>query len=416
MKTVLAMVLAGGKGERLLPLTRDRAKPAVPFGGVYRIIDFTLSNCVNSNMRRVILLTQYKSLSLDRHVREGWSLLSRWLNEYIDQLPPQHRLGEEEWYRGTADAILQNVYSIEQENPEYVLILAGDHIYKMNYAHMVNFHRRKRADLTIAAVPVGKGEGQNFGIMAVDADNRLVNFEEKPRQPETIPGDPTHSLASMGIYVFSREVLLERLYADSRDPSSSHDFGRDIVPQMFQGHRVYAYHFVDENRKEALYWRDVGTLDSYWRANMDLVAVDPIFNLYDRNWPIRTFQPQYPPAKFVFADDGHGARRGEAHDSIVAQGCIISGGRLLRCVVSPDVFIHSYAHLEDSVLFEGVDVGRHCRIRRAIVDKDVTIPPNTIIGYDLERDRERFHVTENGVVVISKGAVVPEMQEAELVH
>jgi len=413
MKSVLAMVLAGGKGERLLPLTRDRAKPAVPFGGVCRIIDFTLNNCINSDMRRVLVLTQYKSLSLDRHLREGWSLLSHWLNEYIDQLPPQQRLGEDQWYQGTADAIFQNIYSIEQEDPDYVLILAGDHIYKMNYAYMVNFHRRKRADLTIAAVPVGKGEAQSFGIMDVDTDNRVIGFQEKPVNPQTIPGDPSHSLASMGIYVFSTDVLLEQLYADAEDPSSSHDFGRDLIPQLIHNHRVYAYHFVDENKKEALYWRDVGTLDAYWRANMDLVAVDPLFNLYDEKWPIRTLQPQYPPAKFVFADDGPGARRGEAHDSVVSQGCIISGGRVLRSILSPGVYVHSYAHVEDSVVFEGVDIGRYCRIRRAIIDKDVEIPPNAVIGYDLSQDRERFHVTEGGVVVISKKAVVPE--EAELV-
>lgn len=413
MKSVLAMVLAGGKGERLLPLTRDRAKPAVPFGGVYRIIDFTLSNCINSNIRRVLVLTQYKSLSLDRHLREGWSLLSRWLNEYIDQLPPQQRLGENQWYQGTADAIFQNIYSIEQEDPDYVLILAGDHIYKMNYSYMVNFHRRKRADLTIAAVPVGTGEAQNFGIMVVDTDNRVIDFQEKPLHPETIPGDPAHALASMGIYVFSTDVLLEQLYVDAQDPTSSHDFGQDIIPRLIHTHRVYAYHFVDENKKEALYWRDVGTLDAYWRANMDLVAVDPLFNLYDRKWPIRTYHPQYPPAKFVFAEPGPGARRGEAHDSIVSQGCIISGGRVLRSVLSPGVFVHSYAHVEDSVLFEGVDIGRHCRIRRAIIDKDVRIPPGSVIGYDLERDRERFHVTPGGVVVVSKGAAV--LEEAELV-
>ncbi len=414
MKSVLAMVLAGGKGERLLPLTQDRAKAAVPFGGVCRVIDFTLSNCINSNIRKVLVLTQYKSLSLDRHLREGWSLLSRWLSEYIDQLPPQQRLGEDQWYRGTADAILQNIHSIEQENADYVLILAGDHIYKMNYSYMVNFHRRKRADLTISAVSVGTGDAQNFGIMAVDTDNRVVGFQEKPVHPETIPGDPAHALASMGIYVFSTDVLLEQLYADAEDPSSSHDFGRDVIPKLIHDHRVYAYHFVDENKKEALYWRDVGTLDAYWRANMDLVAVDPLFNLYDDKWPIRTFQPQYPPAKFVFADDGTRARRGEAHDSVVSQGCIISGGRVLRCVLAPGVFVHSYAHVEDSVLFEGVDIGRYCRIRRAIIDEHVHVPPNSVIGYDLDQDRERFHVTENGVVVISKRAIIPE--EAQLVY
>ncbi len=399
---------------RVLRLTQDGAKPAVPFGGVYRIIDFTLSNCINSNIRQILVLTQYKSLSLDRHLRDGWGFLSRWLNEYVDQVPPQQRLNEDHWYQGTADAIFQNIYSIEQEKPDYVLILAGDHIYKMNYSYMVNFHRRKRADLTVAAVPVGKGEAQSFGIMAVDTDNRVVGFQEKPAHPETIPGDPGHALASMGIYVFDTDTLLEHLYADAHDPTSSHDFGRDVVPRLVENHRVYAYHFIDENKKEALYWRDVGTLDAYWRANMDLVAVDPLFNLYDDKWPIRTFQPQQPPAKFVFADEGQGARRGEAQDSIVCHGCILSGGRALRSVLSPGVVLHSYVAVSDSVLFEGADVGRHCRIRRAIVDKGVHVPPNTVVGYDLDQDRDRFHVTPSGVVVISKGAVVP--REAEMVY
>ncbi|MCS6850223.1 MAG: glucose-1-phosphate adenylyltransferase [Gemmataceae bacterium] len=401
---VLTLILAGGKGTRLEPLTRDRAKPAVPFGGLYRIIDFTLSNCINSNLRRVLVLTQYKARSLDRHISSGWSFLSRELREYIDVLPPQQRLGEQ-WYRGTADAIYQNIYSIEKEDPRYLLILAGDHIYKMDYADMIQAHREHGGDLTIACIPVPLREGCHFGNLEVDSEGRVVRFTEKPKEPEPMPGDPHHCLVSMGIYVFTARPLYERLCQDATRVDSDHDFGKNIIPAMIEARRVYAFRFRDKNRKEVPYWRDVGTLDAYYQANMDLVEIDPVLNLYDRDWPIRTFQPQLPPPKFVFSDEGprgH-ARRGEALDSMVCQGCIISGGHVRKSILSPNVRVNSYAVVENSILFDGVNVGRHCRIRRTIIDKDVHIPPHTTIGYDLEHDRRRgFTVTEQGVVVIPK--------------
>jgi glucose-1-phosphate adenylyltransferase len=403
------MILAGGKGTRLEPLTRDRAKPAVPFGGLYRIIDFTLSNCINSGLRRVLVLTQYKSHSLDRHIAAGWGFLSRQLDEYIEVLPPQQRI-DENWYKGTADAIYQNVYSIEKAKPRYVLILAGDHIYKMDYGRMIRAHIDHKADLTIGCITVPRKDAREFGVMHVDRDDRVVGFLEKPKDPPALPDSPHESLASMGIYVFTAEVMYDLLLRDAADKDSNHDFGRNIIPPILQSHRVFAFRFRDENRKSVAYWRDVGTLDAYYQANMDLVEVDPVLNLYDKEWLIRTHQPQLPPPKFVFNDGGPSetARRGEAHDSMVCQGCILSGGHVRRSILSPNVRVNSYARVEDSILFDGVDVGRHCRIRKAIIDKDVKIPQNTTIGHDLDHDRRRgFLVTELGVVVIAK-AELPE--------
>jgi glucose-1-phosphate adenylyltransferase len=409
VKDVLTLILAGGKGTRLDPLTRDRAKPAVPFGGLYRIVDFTLSNCINSNLRRLLVLTQYKARSLDRHITAGWGFLSRELDEYIEVLPPQQRI-DEHWYKGTADAIYQNIYSIEKADPRYVLILAGDHIYKMDYGDMIRTHIETGADLTIGCIPVPLRDSRHFGVMQVDAQNRVINFQEKPREATPMPDDANHCLASMGIYVFTARPMYELLCQDATHPNSEHDFGKNIIPSIMETHKAYAYRFRDENRKAVPYWRDVGTLDAYYQANMDLVEVEPILNLYDREWPIRTNQPQQPPPKFVFSDDGpkgH-ARRGEAHDSMVCQGCIISGGHVRRSILSPNVRVNSFALVENSILFEGVDVGRYCRIRRTIIDKDVKIPQNTTIGYDLEHDRQRgFVVTEQGVVVIAK-AELPE--------
>ena len=406
MRDVLAVILAGGKGARLEPLTRDRAKPAVPFGGAYRIIDFTLSNCLNSGIRKSLVLTQYKAMSLDRHINLGWqSYLCRELGEFIDVVPPQQRI-DEHWYQGTADAVYQNIYTIEKERPRYVVILAGDHIYKMNYAKLVERHIETNADLTVGAlrVPLQAAAGQ-FGVAAVDAENRVVGFEEKPQQPKPIPGDPTHALASMGIYVFTGRFLFEQLCLDATRHGSHHDFGHDLIPSLISQYRVFAYPFMDENRKQEAYWRDVGTLDAYYEANMDLISVDPQLNMYDRDWPIRTYQPNLPPPKFVFAEPAHGseARRGEALDSIICQGCIVSGGQVTRSIVGSDSRINSYAQVEDSILFEGVDVGRHAKIRRAIIDKGVHIPPGIEIGYDAELDRGRaFTVSENGVTVIAK--------------
>lgn len=408
MKDVLTLILAGGKGTRLEPLTRDRAKPAVPFGGLYRIVDFTLSNCINSGLRRVLVLTQYKARSLDRHIQAGWDFLSRELGEYVEVLPPQQRI-DEHWYKGTADAIYQNIYSIEKEDPRYVLILAGDHIYKMDYGDMIRTHLDRGADLTIGCIPVPVRDGSHFGVMHVDAQERVIRFLEKPAAPPSLPDAPDFCLASMGIYVFTARPMYELLCQDATRADSDHDFGKNIIPGVLESHKIYAYRFRDKNRKAVPYWRDVGTLDAYYQANMDLIDVDPVLNLYDREWPIRTFQPQLPPPKFVFSEQGGGnSRRGEAHDSMVCQGCIVSGGHVRRSILSPNVRINSYAVVDSSILFDGVDVGRHCRVRKAIIDKDVKIPPNTTVGYDLDHDRHRgFQVTEQGVVVIAK-AELPE--------
>ncbi len=407
---ILAMILAGGKGERLHPLTLHRAKPAVPFGGIYRIIDFTLSNCINSGIRKIAVLTQYKSLSLDKHLRLGWNFFSGELNEFIISVPPQQRVGDK-WYQGTADAIYQNIYMIEKDAPDHLLILAGDHIYKMDYSEMFRFHKEKQADATVAAIEVPVGQASHFGVIDVDGDCRIVGFEEKPEHPKTIPGRPDMAFASMGIYLFNTKMILEHLRFDALQ-NTSHDFGKNIIPEMMRTSRVFAYNFIDENRKEAKYWRDVGTIDAYWEANRDLVSVDPLLNLYDRDWPIRTYQAQNPPAKFVFAQEEKGGRLGTALDSIVAHGCILSGGRVQNSVLSPNVRVNSYTEVHDSILMENVDIGRHCRVRRAIIDKDVTLPAGTEIGYNTDKDRKRFHVTPSGIVVIGKGMVVGERERA----
>jgi glucose-1-phosphate adenylyltransferase len=401
-KDVLAIVLAGGKGTRLEPLTRDRAKPAVPFGGVYRIIDFTLSNCINSGIRRILVLTQYKASSLNRHLDMAWRFLHRDLDEFVEVVPPQQRIAEH-WYQGTADAIYQNVYSIEKASPRDTLILAGDHIYKMDYAAMIAEHREHRADLTIACLTVPRASAREFGVVATDAASRVVGFVEKPADPPSQPGDPTTALASMGVYVFDTNVMYEQLFLDAaRKNESRHDFGRDIVPAMLAaGQRVFAYRFRDENRKQAAYWRDVGTLDAYFQANMDLTSIDPILNLYDRDWPIRTYQHQLPPPKFVHAA---GDRRGAAFDSIVCQGTIVSGGQVYRSILATNVRINSFALVEDSILLDGVEVGRHARVRRAILDKEVRVPAGFTVGHDVEADRARgLTITEEGVTVVPKG-------------
>ena len=405
MKQVMAVILAGGKGTRLEPLTRDRAKPAVPFGGGYRIIDFALSNCLNSGLRKLLVLTQYKAISLDRHINNGWrKYFCSELGEFINVIPPQQRI-DEHWYRGTADAVYQNIYTLETARPEYVLILAGDHIYKMNYAAMVRYHIESAADLTIAALPVTIQEAKQFGVMEVDQHQRIIGFDEKPANPKTMPGESNRCLASMGIYVFSTRFLFEQLLKDANARHSSHDFGKDIIPSIIDTHRVFAFPFRDENRKAEAYWRDVGTLDAYYEANMDLVGVDPLLNLYDREFPIRTYQGEFPPPKFVFGDTSQSSneRVGMATDSIVCPGSIVSGGRVDHSVIGPQVRIHSYSHVSDSILFDGVEVGRHAKVRRAIIDKNVVIPPGVEIGYDLETDRNRgFTITESGIVVIGK--------------
>jgi glucose-1-phosphate adenylyltransferase len=402
MRKVLTFIMAGGKGERLWPLTKDRTKPAVPFGGIYRIIDFTLSNCINSGLRRIYVLTQYKSASLQRHIRLGWNFLPSELEQFIELLPAQQRVGDS-WYLGTADAIYQNLYTMEMDQPDEVLILAGDHVYKMNYYSMIDFHREVDADLTVGVVEVDKEKARQFGIIEVDSMGRVCGFEEKPAKPKNIPQHPDKVYASMGIYVFKTSVLMDELHEDAKKTASAHDFGKEIIPGMIKkGYRIAAYNFIDENKKEAKYWRDIGTLDAYYEANMDLVQVDPVFNLYDKEWPIRTYQEQYPPAKTVFSGDEITGRVGLALDSIVSGGCIVSGGRIQRSILSPNVRINSYCQVYDSIIMEGVNVGRHAKIKRAIIDKDVTIPQGMVIGYDPEEDRKRFSITESGLVVVAK--------------
>jgi glucose-1-phosphate adenylyltransferase len=406
MKNVITFIMAGGKGERLWPLTKDRTKPAVPFGGIYRIIDFTLSNSINSGLRQIYVLTQYKSASLQRHIRLGWNILASELGEYIELLPAQQRVGDT-WYLGTADAVFQNLYTLELDSPEYVLILAGDHVYKMNYSALLDFHRQVDADMTVSVVEMAKEAAAHLGVVEVDSVGRVKGFQEKPPNPKTILNQPDKIYASMGIYVFKTGVVEDELQEDAKKPNSSHDFGRDIIPQMLKkGLKVAAYNFIDENRKEALYWRDIGTIDAYYEANIDLVQVDPVFNLYDKEWPLRTYQEQFPPVKSVFAGEEITGRVGLMLDSLVSNGCIISGGRVQRSILAPNVRINSYCHIYDSILMEGVNVGRYAKIKRAIIDKDVTIPPETVIGYDMEEDKRKFFVSESGIVVVAKGTEI----------
>lgn len=397
MKNVLAMVLAGGRGERLYPLTRDRAKPAVPFGAIYRIIDFTLSNCINSNIRKIYILTQYKSISLERHIKLGWNILSPILGEFIGLIPAQQRINEQ-WYQGTADAIYQNIYTLQEEKPEMVLILSGDHIYKMDYRKMINFHLEKDADLTVATIRMDRKYSRDFGVIEIDNNWRIIGFQEKPDEPKTIPEDPEAILASMGIYIFKTEILVKRLIEDARS-ESTHDFGRDIIPSMIGKDRVFAFDFLEADPARVGYWRDVGTIDAYYEANMDLVSVTPKLNLYDPNWPILTYHPAYPPAKTVHDEQG---RIGTAINSIISSGCIISGSSVRRSILSPKVIIHSYAEVEDSILLDGVDVGRYAKIKRTIIDKGVKIPVGFKIGYDLDQDTKIFTVTRSGIVVVPK--------------
>jgi glucose-1-phosphate adenylyltransferase len=400
MQNVLAILLAGGAGERLAPLTLHTAKPAVPFGGAYRIIDFTLSNCINSDIRRVFIFTQYKALELTRHIREGWNLFSGELNEFIEVIPPMKRI-HDDWYLGTADAVYQNIESVMSENPEMTLILSGDHIYKMDYHEMVSWHRQRNADVTIATIQVPPEEAGRFGVVEIDSNYELIGFEEKPQH-----GNPVRSMfnpdmvsASMGIYVFNTSKLLHALMKDAENPDSAHDFGRDVIPNCIRRCKVIAYDFRDLNQKTVRYWRDVGTLDAYYEANMDLVSIVPEFNLYDKNWPVRTRLLQQPPAKFVFAQEGR--RMGVAMDSIVSAGCIISGGRVTRSVLSPGVRINSYCDIDSSILLSNAEIGRSSRIRRAIVPANIDIPESSVIGYNLDEDRAKgYTVTEFGVVVV----------------
>jgi glucose-1-phosphate adenylyltransferase len=389
----LVMVLAGGVGERLYPLTKERAKPAVYFGGPYRIIDFTLSNCINSGLRRIFIALQYKSLSLSRHLRMGWSVVADELGEFVEILSPQKRVSEH-WYLGTADAVYQNLYSILREEPRHLIVLSGDHVYKMDYAKMLRFHQERAAGATLAVLEIDTEEASRFGVLQLDEEDRLTGFLEKPKHLP--PGQTV--FASMGIYIFDMKVLVPALEADAAR-ATAHDFGKDIIPDLIGKVPVYAYRFYDENKKAGKYWRDIGTLDAYFDANMDLCHVNPDFNLYDPEWPLRTNQVQAPPAKFVFADQGR--RCGQALDSIISAGCIISGSRVSGSVLCPNVRVHSFCDVEQSILMPGVRVGRHARIRRAIIDRDVFIPRGASIGYNADEDRRRHTVTDSGIVVVT---------------
>jgi glucose-1-phosphate adenylyltransferase len=405
---ILTMLLAGGAGERMLPLTREHAKPMIPFGAIYRLIDIPLSNCINSGLRKINILTQDKALSLNRHVRHTWNILSAELDEFIEVLPPTKRV-RDTWYLGTADAVYQNIQSIEEEGLPFVLILSADHVYKMNYQHMLRWHVDHDADASVATTRIPPSQAGRFGIIRADADSKITGFEEKPQhcQPERSQFNPDTCNASMGIYLFSTAILLEALREDAENANSTHDFGKDILPRLIGRGQVFAYDFVDENRKEVRYWRDVGTLDSYWEANMDLVAVNPIFNLYDDEWPIRAAAPPHPPAKFVFAQEGR--RMGVALDSLVSHGCIISGGRALHSVLSPGARIDSFSEVDSSILFENVRVGRYSRIRRAIIEAGVHVPENSEIGLDPDADRKAGHfVTSSGLAVVTRRPSTPD--------
>lgn len=403
----LVMILAGGEGKRLYPLTKDRAKPAVPFGGRYRIIDFVLNNFINSGFFKIKVLTQYKSDSLNKHITRGWAL-SPFLNQYVDLAPAQMRTGSD-WYRGTADAIYQNVFHITDEDPDYVCIFGGDHIYKMDVSQMLDYHKEKDADLSISAIPIPISEAHEFGIIEVDDDWKLINFVEKPKEkPKSIPGNPDMCLASMGNYIFSKDILLDALNRDEEIKESSHDFGKNVIPMLLkEGKRVYVYNFNDNSfpgmtNRERGYWMDVGSIDAYWQANMDLLDYDPELNLYSQDWPLRTFNYNYPPAKFIWEE---GERVGMATNSMVSEGCIVSGAGLSRCVLSPKVKVNSYSQISESILMENVEIGRHSKIKKAIIDKNVIVPPNTRIGFNKEEDERRgFHVSPNGVTVVPKGA------------
>jgi len=401
-RNTFALILAGGRGSRLHELTDWRAKPAVPFGGKFRIVDFTLSNCVNSGVRRVGVVTQYKAQSLIRHLQLGWSFLDGRLGEFIEIMPAQQQVDDSHWYQGTADAVFQNLREIRHADPEYVLVLSGDHIYRMDYGRVLAAHAERRADLTVACIEVPLEEARGFGVMSVDGEGRIVSFEEKPAQPQAMPGKPGVALASMGIYVFNARFLIEQLLRDADDPKSSHDFGKDVIPHCVKRYRTFAQSFADscvcEPDKPA-YWRDVGTLDAYWAANMDLVGVTPDLNLYDNNWPIWTWQQQSPPAKFVFDDD---ARRGSAVDSMVSGGCIVSGATVRKSMLFSGVHVHSYSLIEESIVLPNVRVERNCVLKKCIIDKNCIIPEGMQIGVNPDEDKKRFHVTESGLTLVTE--------------
>ena len=399
-RDTVALILAGGRGSRLKHLTQWRAKPAVPFGGKFRIIDFPLSNCLNSEIRRIAILTQYKSHSLIRHIQQGWNFLRAELGEFIELVPAQQRIANS-WYAGTADAVFQNLDIIRSHDASYVLILAGDHIYKMDYGPMLAAHVESKADMTIGCIETPIENAKAFGVMSVDTSSRVTDFQEKPDNPQPLPGRTDAALCSMGIYVFNTLFLCEQLVKDSDVTSSSHDFGKDIIPSAIKKYRVYAHSFKDPKTGAQAYWRDVGTIDAFWEANMELIGVTPELNLYDREWPIWTYQAQLPPAKFIFDDEG---RRGMAVDSMVSGGCIVSGATVRHSLLFSDVCVHSYSELEDCVVLPDVDIGERCRLSKVVVDKGCRIPDGTVIGEDPQADARRYYVSPNGVVVVT-----PEM-------
>ena len=407
-RNTLALILAGGRGSRLKDLTLWRAKPSVPFGGKFRIIDFPLSNCINSGIRRVGVLTQYKAHSLILHIQRGWGFLRGEFGEFVELLPAQQRIDELSWYAGTADAVYQNLDILRNHNPDYVLILAGDHIYKMDYGAMIAQHVENNADMTVGCIGVPLDRASSFGVMEVDSDRRVVNFLEKPDNPQPMPGSSDQALASMGIYVFNTDFLYEQLIRDADDPKSDHDFGKNIIPNVLKNYRVFAYSFVDPLTGGEAYWRDVGTVDAFWEANLELIGVTPELNLYDEDWPIWTYQEQAPPAKFVFDDDG---RRGMAVDSMVSGGCVISGAVVRHSLLFSNVHVDAYSTVSDSVILPEVQIGQHCRIRRAIIEKGCQIPDGLVIGEDLEEDARRYYVSPGGVVLVT-----PEMLGQETHH
>ena len=407
-KDTLALILAGGRGSRLKDLTEWRAKPAVPFGGKCRIIDFPLSNCLNSGIRQIGVLTQYKAHSLIRHIQKGWGFLRGEFGEFIELLPAQQRM-ENYWYLGTANAVYQNLDIIRSHHPEYILILAGDHVYKMDYGSMLAQHVENNADLTVGCIPVPLAEASEFGVMSIDDQHRIQRFEEKPEQPQVMPTAPNQALASMGIYIFKTNYLIDQLIQDADCEQSTHDFGHDIIPAIINKQdRIYAYPFMDAINNKPSYWRDVGTIDSYWRANLELIGVTPELNLYDKHWPIWTYQEQVPPAKFVFNDE---SRRGMAVDSMIAGGCIISGAHIQHSLLFNNVVINTFSHIEDSVILPDVVVEEDCRIKKAVIDKGAIIPNATVIGEDLEKDAQRFYVSPEGVVLVT-----PDMLGDSLHH
>ena len=408
MQNCLSIVLAGGQGERLRPLTNERTKPVVPFGGHYRIVDFVLSNLTNSGLWRIKILTQFKADSLLRHLKNGW-YLPPLLDQFIDPVPAQMRTGES-WYRGSADAVFQNLHHIENSQADTICVFGGDHVYRMDVRQMISFHQAQDADVTIAAIPQPLDTASSFGIITADENWRMIDFKEKPAHPQPMPGDPTQAFCSMGIYIFKQDILSQAITEDEKNEDSTHDFGKNIIPSLFNKTKVMVYNF-NENQvagmsaEERGYWRDVGSIDQYWQSSMDLTSVSPAFNLYNPKWPIHTARDSNPPAKFVFADKTS-QRIGMATDSLVCDGVIISGGHIHRSIISPNVRINSYSYVEESILFDHVNVGRYSKIKRAIIDKNVNIPPHTEIGYDLEKDKKRFDISPEGIVVIPKGTIV----------